>query len=225
MNFPHLKYPNKSHRKSVKLPRHSTLLAEFFGIMIGDGGINNHWQANISMNATKDLGYSFYIAELCHKLFDITPAIRERQTKNTLIVSLTSTTIVEYLIRNGLCRGNKLKAGLKIPTWILNKKSYQKACVKGLIDTDGCLFIHVHKSKWGKVYRNIGLNFSNYSPDLIFQVADILNDFGIIPHLHKSGKQIFVYQAEAVAKYLKEFGTSNNRIKLVYKTWRDARAV
>ncbi len=99
------------------------------------------------MNATKDLGYSFYIAELCHKLFDITPAIRERQTKNTLIVSLTSTTIVEYLIRNGLCRGNKLKAGLKIPTWILNKKSYQKACVKGLIDTDGCLFIHVHKSK------------------------------------------------------------------------------
>ncbi|CAN5736640.1 hypothetical protein BH11PAT2_BH11PAT2_00030 [soil metagenome] len=44
-----LKYPNKSHRKKVILPAESVKLAEFFGIMMGDGGINNDWQANITL--------------------------------------------------------------------------------------------------------------------------------------------------------------------------------
>lgn len=35
-----LKYPKKSHRKEVILPKYSEDLAEFFGIMMGDGGIN-----------------------------------------------------------------------------------------------------------------------------------------------------------------------------------------
>ena len=39
--------------KKVLLPKHSVHLAEFFGIMLGDGGINNPWQATITLNAIK----------------------------------------------------------------------------------------------------------------------------------------------------------------------------
>ncbi len=56
-----LKYPKKSHRKEVVLPQPSEMLAEFFGIMIGDGGINNPWQAKISLNSKSDRKYSHYI--------------------------------------------------------------------------------------------------------------------------------------------------------------------
>lgn len=219
-----LKYPKKSHRKKVILPKHSILLAEFFGIMMGDGGINNLWQATITLNSIKDAPYSIYVSNLCNKLFGISPVMRKRKETNALVISLASISIVDFLVMEGLLRGNKLKQGLKIPEWILKKKSYRKSCIRGLIDTDGCMFVHVHKVK-NKIYKNIGLTFTSLSPELIFQVAEIFAEFGIMPHISGGGKCIYVYQADAVAKYLKVFGTSNRRIESVYEKWRDARAV
>ena len=62
-----LKYPKRSHRKHVILPKYSVNLAEFFGVMMGDGGINNPWQANITLNSIKDVKYARYISNLCKK--------------------------------------------------------------------------------------------------------------------------------------------------------------
>lgn len=219
-----LKYPQKSHRKRVILPKYSVDLAEFFGIMMGDGGINNPWQANITLNSVKDAEYALYISGLCKKIFGIAPAIRKRKTRNALVLSLASTSVVDFLVTNGLVRGNKLKSGLRVPKWILEKTLYKKSCVRGLIDTDGCMFVHVHKVR-GKIYRNVGLSFSSCSPELIFQVADIFAEFGITPHISKRGRDISLYQENTVTKYLKIFGTSNERIESVYRKWRDARAV
>lgn len=150
--------------------------------------------------------------------------MRKRKDRETLVISLTSTSVVDFLIKHGLPRGNKLKQGLKVPSWVLSKPAYRKACVRGLIDTDGCLFVHTHKVR-GKVYRNIGLSFTSYSPELIFQVANIVEEFSIMPHITRRGQDIYLYQADAVIKYLKIFGTSNERISSVYKKWRDARVV
>jgi intein/homing endonuclease len=192
--------------------------------MIGDGGINNPWQANITLNSIKDADYSRYILSLCKELFGIEPVIRKRKERNALVVSLTSTTVVDFLVENGLPRGNKLKNGLNIPKWILAKQSYRRNCVRGLVDTDGCIGVHIHHIN-GKMYKNIYLTFTSYSPKLIFQVADVLAEFGIMPHITKRGRDIYLYQADAVEKYLKIFGTSNARIESVYNKWRDARAV
>lgn|SRR3989344_2090723 len=220
-----LKYPKKSHRKEVVLPKPSIKLAEFTGIMLGDGGINNAWQANITVNAVSDANYAIYISNLCLDLFRTLPAIHKRKTRQALVISLASTSVVDFLVNNGLPRGNKLKQGLKIPEWILvGQDTYRKACVRGLMDTDGCLFVHNHKVK-DKIYRNIGLSFTSYSPELIFQVAEIFGEFGIMPHISKRGKEIYLYRADDVAKYLQVFGSSNERIKNVYKDWRDARVV
>ncbi len=216
-----LKFPNKSHRKLANLPNDSVELAEFFGIMIGDGGINNPWQAKISLNSETDLAYSKYISKLTKKLFEIDPTFIKRRGENTIIISLSSTSIVDFLIEKGLIRGNKLKAGLKIPQWILDNDEFKRACLRGLIDTDGCLYIHVHKSKWDKVYKNIGLNFSSYSEDLISQVSEILFEYGIVPHISKRGTDIYLYKASAVKKYLEVVGTSNDRIISIYNKWRD----
>lgn len=217
-----LKFPQKSHRKQVMLPRFSEQLAEFFGIMLGDGGINNAWQANITLNSIKDADFAEYIRKLCKDLFNVEPAIRKRKTRNTLVISLASTTIVDFLVSNGLPRGSKLKHGLRIPGWILRKSTYKKACVRGLMDTDGCAFIHRHKVR-GKIYHNIGLTFTSYDHGFIFEIADIFAEFGIIPHITKRGRDICFYQADAIADYFKIFGTSNNRISSVYKKWKDAK--
>jgi intein/homing endonuclease len=222
MEVKHLKYPLKSHRKTVTLPKYSVSLAEFFGIMLGDGGINNDWQATITVNAISDADFAVYISKLCEKLFNVIPAIRKRKKTNALVISLASTSVVDFLVKNGLPRGNKLKNGLKIPNWILSKPSFQKACVRGLIDTDGCIYIHAHKVG-SKEYRNIGLNFTDYEPKLIRQVAQIFKKFGIIPHITKRGYDIYLYKMSSIEKYLKIFGTSNQRISSIYKKWEQAR--
>lgn len=219
-----LKYPKKSHRKEVLLPHYSEDLAEFFGIMMGDGGINNPWQVNITLNFVADALYSKYVFALCKKLFGIEPAMRKRKERDALVILLSSTSVVDFLVSNGLPRGNKLKQGLRIPEWILDKSSYRKACVRGLVDTDGCIFVHTHRVS-GKLYKNLGFTFTSYSSELIFQVADILDENGIAPHITKRGRDIYIYQAALVEKYLEVFGTSNNRIKSVYEAWRDARVV
>lgn len=187
--------------------------------MIGDGGINNPWQANITLNAIADKSYSEYVVALSRKLFSLTPEVRKQKGKQALIVSLTSITLVDYLVESGLPRGNKIKAGLCIPDWILKKSTYRVACVRGLMDTDGCLYVHKH-SVLGRSYENIGLCFSSHSPPLIKQVAEIFEEFGIIPHISKHGRSIYLYKASAVSKYLDTFDTSNERIASVYKNWK-----
>ncbi len=216
-----LKYPKKSHRKAIRIPKHSREFAEFVGIMLGDGGINNPWQANITMNSVADAKYAFYVEKLIKKLFGIAPAVRKRKERDALVISAASTTLVDFLVEEGLPRGNKLKNGVKIPGWILQKRSYRIACVRGLMDTDGCLFINSHKIN-GKAYKNIGLCFTSYSSKMLGQVAAAFEEFGIIPHIGSQGRSIYLYRADAVAKYLKVFGTSNERISSLYEKWRGA---
>jgi DNA-binding transcriptional regulator WhiA len=219
-----LKYPKRSHRKKVIIPKQSKLLAEFLGIMMGDGGINNLWQATITLNAVADAKYAQYIFSLCKKLFGIVPAVRKRKGNKALVISLASTSVVDFLVSQGLSRGNKIKNGLNIPDWIFKNKSYQKLCLRGLVDTDGCIYIHKHRV-CGKLYQNIGLSFSSHSPELILFIIDTLEKFGIMAYITGRGTEVCIYQKDHIAKYLKIFGTSNDRIRSVYKKWRDARVV
>lgn len=219
-----LKYPRKSHRKKVILPRRSDMLAEFLGIMMGDGGINNLWQITITLNSVADAKYARYVVVLCKKLFGISPAVRKRKGKRALVISLASTSVVDFLVSQGLPRGNKIKNGLKIPNWIFSKDSYQKSCLRGMLDTDGCIFIHKHRV-CGKIYKNISLSFTSYSQELISYVMSTLERFGIIAYITGRGTDVNIYQMDAITKYLKIIGTSNDRLISVYKKWRDARVV
>ncbi|HYF05813.1 MAG TPA: hypothetical protein VEA59_06615 [Patescibacteria group bacterium] len=49
-----------SHPKDVTLPNPSEKLAEFFGIMMGDGGMTKN-QINISLHAYDDLEFAHYV--------------------------------------------------------------------------------------------------------------------------------------------------------------------
>ncbi len=218
-NTEELSFPNKSHRKRVLLPTPSVNLAEFFGIMIGDGGINNPWQANITLNSIKDKRYSEYISDLCKNLFNIYPAIRKRKGTNTMVISLASTTLVDFLVYMGLRRGNKLKQGLGIPAWIMKVPTFKRACLRGLIDTDGCMFIHKHNFS-NKKFQSIGLCFTSASEKLLGQVMEILSGLKISGHISTRKKDVFLYNKADIARYMRLIGSSNERIISVYKRWR-----
>lgn len=218
-----LKYPRKSHRKKIKIPRNSCLLAEFLGIVFGDGGIGNPWQLVITLNAISDNDYSHYLEQIINKLFQIKPVIWKRPKENTLRIICSSTSLVDFLIKKGCVKGNKVKQQLDIPSWIKKVSSYKKAFVRGLVDTDGCLYIHKHHTK-GKLYKNIGFCFTSASLPLLKSVGDILRENNIKPH-YRGKQRIFLYGETPIKRYLKIFGSSNSRIINKYKKWRGAGVV
>lgn len=210
-----LKFPNKSHRKAIKIPSESSSLAELIGIEFGDGGINNLWQVVISLNSEADKEYAEYVRSLIQNLFNIEVTVRKRPNRNTLVLICSSMNLVDYLVTKGAARGNKILQSIDMPKWIKGNQDYEKAFVRGLVDTDGCLFIHKHRV--GKsIYRNLGFCFTSFSKKLTLSVAQALTKFGIKPHITDSGRRIYLYSQKSVEKYLNIFGSSNPRITKKY---------
>lgn len=212
-----LAYPLKSHRKNFTFPQDNNYLAELFGIHFGDGGINNPWQIVISLNAKSDLDFALYIIYLFRKLFNYTPKIRKRPNQNTLVVVSTGTNLVDFFVKKGAVRGNKINNIEYIPDWIEESLEFSKYFVRGLIDTDGCLFTQKKNRK-----EYIGLCFTNLSKPIIKFVAKTFKRLDIKPHISDKGRRIYLYSSPSVKKYLDVFGTSNSRILNKYISWRDA---
>lgn len=222
MNLALLNYPKKSHRKIITIPEESTDLAELMGIIFGDGGINNDWQLVISLNSELDRDYAVYIVTLIEKLCNLKLAVRKRPNHNTLVIVASSMNLLDFLIKKGAIKGNKLKFGMQVPSWIMTSKEYKKAFVRGMIDTDGCIYIHKHTLKDIRNI-NIGLCFTSSSREIIQSIAGVLTEAHIKPHIHKNGQRIYLYGEKAVVKYLDVFGSSNPRIYNKLIEWRDAR--
>lgn len=223
MKVENLKYPKKSHRKQIKTPQDSVALAELMGIEFGDGEISNSWQMVVTLNAEKDKEYAQHVVKLISELFGIDVAVKKRGER-TLKIIASSTSLVDFLISKGAVRGNKVKQGFDIPDWIQNNKEYEKAFARGIVDTDGCLYIHNHVIG-SKIYKNIGFCFTSSSKNLLDSTANIFLKFGIRPHVTDRGRRIYLYSEKAIIKYLNIIGTDNPRIYKIYEKWKGARAV
>lgn len=216
-----LKYPKKSHRKMITLPRKSRKLAEFMGIIFGDGGINNDWQLTVTVNSIADKNYAQYIIKLGQELFNIKAIPRKRKDTKALVLRFSSINLVDFLVRMGAIRGNKIKQKFDMPFWIKGCRNFERAFVRGLIDTDGCLYIHKHSIN-GREYRNIGFCFSCYSKKLMHSTVEVLIKNNIKPYYARQMKCIYLYSKRAIKSYLSVFGTSNLRISNKYLEWKGA---
>jgi hypothetical protein len=182
-------YPLKSHRKIVTLPQENTNeLAELLGIIYGDGGIGNPWQLVISLNSISDVTYSNYVVGLIETIFSTKPVMRKRPNQNTLVIVLSSTTIVDFLITKGAIRGNKGLQADSIPLWIQKDLTFSRNFVRGLVDTDGCLYLHRHRIK-EKSYISIGLCFTNSSPTFLKNINIVLQNHGLKTSITDKGRR------------------------------------
>lgn len=142
---------------------------------------------------------------MIHKIFSENPALYKRE--NVLNLVLSGINLVEAIENLGLKRGNKVFNQVVIPKWILKNDIYSRACVRGLIDTDGSLYFHHHNTK-GIKYFNIGLTFTNYSKPLFFGVYNILVRNHFTPSIVKD-KQIYIYNIKEIKRYFEIFGSNN----------------
>lgn len=205
------KHPIINVSKPIKKPHFSRELAEFVGIMMGDGGINRY-QVKVTINREDDKEYGHFIEDLIKKLFSVPVARYYRKDSLEMNLVVSRVELVKFCNKRlGLKIGNKLEQGLDIPRWTKNNMEFQKSCLRGLIDTDGCLFYERHKIK-NKVYNYRRLNFTSYSSNLRSSVFSIFKKLNMSPKI-RNNRSVQIENKDEINLYFDIIGTHNPKHK------------
>ena len=195
-------------RKKIKYPRKSARLAEFVGILMGDGGISAR-QVVITLHSETDREFADYYCDLCDTLFGVRPRISKIKKWKAINLAISRTDLVEYCNRIGLPIGDKIKQGLDVPAWIKENKAYSRACLRGLVDTDGSVFDHRYRVN-GKQYVYKKLDFCTLSRPLLESAYKIFLANGMKPYIAQ-GKKLRLESKHDIKRYFKVIGSSNQK--------------
>ncbi len=201
---PHLKKHYLKRRTDVILPkRYSERIAEFFGIMLGDGHVS-HFQILVHLG-NKEAEYAEYVRVLISKIFRAPAKISIRDT-GYRDVYLGSTFATSWLFKEGFVK-NKVRFQVGVPRWIFIKRSFIEGFLRGFFDTDGS----VYKIKYG-----IQISFTNYSLPLLKGLQRALSILGYTPS-EVSSHKIYLTKTEDVKRFFKEVNPRNPKHQRRFK--------
>ena len=210
----------KNNEKIIKIPEKSEKLAEFVGIVLGDGCISKYIKKNhyhyyavrIVGDSRHDRDYFLnFVKPLIKELFGIDASVYYRKEANTMDLHARSKQLIYFLLSIGMKDGNKIKNQVGFPKWIWEKEEYVAACLRGLIDTDGCICELL--PHWPGLWQ---LNFDNRSLPLLQDVRRAFLKLGFHPSkIHGSktpyGNRVDITRKADIHKFYKEICFHNSR--------------
>ena len=217
-----------NHPNEFYLDENETL-AELIGILLGDGHLHKKGEKSylgsvlsISLNRIDEPEYVEYVKQLVISLFNEEPKMHSRIDSKSIDLKIYNDKIIDFMILKGLLTGDKVKNQISVPdwikkdeTWIVNNQKNWKleyrplviGCLRGLVDTDGSIYIdHFNKI--------IGIGFKNASLSLVHDFKGMCNSLKIrtgkiteSPYISKSSNKTFTaYQLLIRAKsHVKNF--------------------
>lgn len=194
--------------KKFRKPKNCADLAEFIGIFAGDGHLAEY-QALVSTNAETDIDHARYVKYLASKLFKLEASLNYKRPSKAIEVAISSIGLVKWLHKKGMPLGNKLNE-LCIPAWVQTNPMYLKKYIRGLFDTDGCVFIDTHVIR-GKTYMSRGWTITSYSAKLRNEIKVALESMGFKPSLRDSQKSVYMRRKADIERYFREIGSSNSK--------------
>jgi hypothetical protein len=201
-------HPILNKKLPFKKPKKTRELAELIGILLGDGGISRY-QIKITLHLKNDLAFSRYVVKLIEDLVGVKPSVHCREDCSVLNIEISRIGLVDYFTSSlGLKVGNKIRQKVNIPQWIMRKKEYRIACLRGLIDTDGTVIIHRYKSR-DQFYVFKKLGFTNRSFPLLKSVNNILNELKIKNRITKDQYDVRIEAVADVRRYFDLVGSNN----------------
>ena len=192
----------------IKIPKKNEKLAEFIGVMLGDGGISKYKITITLSNAETE--YISYVSKLIYELFDVMPKVYKLKGHEAVDIVVQRKQLVDFCLELGLVLGNKIKQEIDIPFWIKENKVFSIACLRGLVDTDGCFFIHKYLVN-GKKYSYMKISFTSASLPLVSSTAKTLVSLGFNIRISKNHKDIRIEDKKYVDKYIKNIGSHNKK--------------
>jgi len=191
---PYLK-ENYLKKRKFSRPIYSEGLAEFIGIMCGDGHISKT-QVVINLGS-KELKYAEYIKSLFKKVFG--EELKSCNTKEGYLnLYIGYVELISFLKKMGLV-SNKVKNQLGVPRWIFNNPDFMKGFIRGFFDTDGS----VYKLRWGNQ-----ISFCNHSLRLLKDTRNILQQLGFLPS-RISIYNMYLTRRQNLVKFYNEIGSNN----------------
>jgi DNA-binding transcriptional regulator WhiA len=203
--IPQNKEKYRNQRSDIIIPNHSNDLAEFIGIMLGDGHLS-HFQTTVTLGS-KEISYAQYVGELMKYLFGSMAHI-SLQNKEYRIVYIGSTQITDWLQVEGLVF-NKVKSQVDVPNWIFEKDTYMERFIRGFFDTDGS----VYELKYG-----IQISFTNRSRPLLRSLQQILLALNYNVSAI-SGYQLYITQIDDIRRFFREIAPKNLKHVERFKTF------
>ena len=137
---PYLK-ENYTNKRTLKINGYTDELAEFIGIMCGDGHVSDEQVFVFLGNKSDD--YGDYVRSLFKKVFKYELKAIKRDNKY-LVLYAGFRELVKFLMEMGFVK-NKVKEQIRVPRWIFTNKNFMDAFIRGFFDTDGS----VYKLRWG----------------------------------------------------------------------------
>jgi len=199
-------HPILNAPKKIRRPRPSEELAEFVGIVLGDGGISRY-QVTVTLHSEDDKEYGKFVVSLIKKLFAVPVGVYPSKRDKAIDYVVSRIDLVRFLEKIGLQQGNKIKHQVDIPGWIKNNKRYFIACARGLVDTDGSVFTHRYKVN-GKWYSYKKLGFTSLSRPMLYSIYKLFNELGL--HARIAGnKDVRLDSIESMKSYFTVIGSHN----------------
>lgn len=195
----------------IHLNLQSSELAEFVGVLIGDGFIGSYGKTTKMIQITghkiNDKEYYLnYLIPLINRLFKTKVHFYEQ--KNCLRITIYSKIIFDEL-KNSLHFPVGKKGEIGIPECLIRSNESKLALIRGLFDTDGS--IHLQRNR----YPIIAITTT--SEPLANQVQTILNELDFGAYICKSkGKglkdafRVTIFGRQKVLKWNQLIGSSNS---------------
>lgn len=224
-----IKFSKNDFKKCIKIPETlDSRLAEFVGIIVGDGHIGKHrskngnyssahYQIRICGNIKDKEYYATYVNNLFSKIFNAQFSFFNSVRDNTIVLRKESKAI--YYFMTEIMNIPSRKDNVRIPRIICDATDEIKSSfLRGLADTDFTLTI---KNKEGKPYPVIqGVSKSNgliNDVSRILYELDIKNciafDKGYSRKRKKSypGYRIYINGTNRIKTFISKIGFSNPR--------------
>ena len=185
--------PKEKINEPLELEKNEDL-AELTCIILGDGHLHRKGEMkyknsllSISLNRVDEVEYVHHVKNLMHKVFKVSPDLVPRKNSKSIDIKLYGDGLIETLEGLGLMTGDKIQNQVCVPQWIkkaqewiennkekwiLKYRSLVIRGLKGLVDTDGTIYVD-------KKNKAIGIGFRNASLPLIRDFKEMSHSLGI----------------------------------------------
>ncbi len=193
-------------RRLVK--RVSDDFAEMIGVVLGDGSLyvnkrHGVYQFVITGHAINDREHLLiFVKPTLERL--LKRKLHVKFYKNAIRVYSQEKAVVLTFQSYGLPIGNKVKNNVSIPKWVFSSKAFIKACVRGLIDTDGSIYPIT-----GRNYTYISFKSASKNLRRSFDKAMQILGYKTSKWSKKDVPEIYIGNKRDLAKYNKEIGFNN----------------
>lgn len=200
---------------------------ELIGIIIGDGYVRYRpdqrvYQIEIAGNTETDKPYFNLISQFIFKETGRKASIREKVEKKgkSLRLEINNKKFIEKLIKLGLPVGKKTFT-ISIPPGLTDWK-YSRCILRGIFETDGCIYFSKSKKCKYPTYPRIEIKTS--SKKLLSQIIKILKQKNFKVQVRKpllsNTFAIYLNGPKMLEKWIKEVGISSIKNLSKYSFWK-----